>query len=591
MDDERLSQLQKLLDEERSARLAAEKQLEQISRSPGSEQSPIMAALARERLLLQALMRYVPDHVYFKDCDSRFIMLSDSLARLFRLDDAAGAVGKTDFDFFTREHAQQARDDELAIMASGQSITIEEMETWPDQPETWVSTTKVPLRDQFGEIVGTFGISRDITERKKAEQALRESEARFRHFFDRNSSVLLLTDPATGKIVAANAAATDYYGYPPGRLVGMSMSDINVMEMDSLLEEGRRALREECNFFYFTHRLATGEMRNVEVHLTPIESAGRLLLFSICHDITERRHAEDKLRMAAAVFTHAREGILITSPVGTIIEINEAFTMITGYRRDEVVGRNPSILSSGRHNKLFYAGMWRSLAERGQWYGEIWNRRKDGQIYPEMLTISAVRNAQGETLQYVALFSDITRIKEHERALELVAHYDALTGLPNRVLLADRLEHAMTQAARRGQRLAVAYLDLDEFKAINDRYGHEVGDRLLATVTGRMKQALREEDTLARVGGDEFVALMADQTEGPMANSTFDRLLAAASEPVYLGDLNLQVSLSLGITFYPQDRDVEADVLLSQADQAMYQAKIAGKNRYCLFVEEPVKSA
>ena len=587
--EEKIVLLQKQLEEERAARLDAERRLSELSLTLGSEQAHSQAELAGERLLLQALMRYVPDHIYFKDRDSRFILVSEAMAKLFGLNDTAGVIGKTDFDFFTQEHAQQARDDELVIMASGQSITIEEMETWPDQPETWVSTTKVPLRDADGTIVGTFGISRDITERKKAEQSLRESEARFRNFFDKNSSVLLLTDPATGKIVEANAAATDYYGYPPGRLVGMSMSNINVMAMDNLLEEGQRAIREECNFFYFTHRLANGEMRNVEVHLTPIESNGRLLLFSICHDITERRQAEAKLRMAAAVFTHAREGILITSPTGSIVDVNDAFTTITGYRREEVMGRNPSLLSSGRHDKAFYSGMWRALIERGQWYGEIWNRRKDGQVYPEMLTISAVRDVQGETLQYVALFSDITRIKEHERALEQVAHYDALTGLPNRVLLADRLEHAMTQAARRGQRLAVVYLDLDEFKLINDRYGHEVGDRVLTAVTARMKQTLREEDTLARVGGDEFVALLADHADGPMMNSTFTRLLAAAMEPVYLGDLNLQISASLGATFYPQERDVEADVLLSQADQAMYQAKLEGKNRYCLFLEGVVK--
>jgi diguanylate cyclase (GGDEF)-like protein len=200
-----------------------------------------------------------------------------------------------------------------------------------------------------------------------------------------------------------------------------------------------------------------------------------------------------------------------------------------------------------------------------------------------MLTISAVRDAQGTPQHYVALFSDITSIKQHEQQLEHIAHYDALTSLPNRVLLADRLSQAIAQAQRRSQRLAVAFLDLDGFKAINDNYGHEAGDQLLMAVATRMKQALREGDTLARLGGDEFVAVLLDLTDIEASVPMLTRLLAAAAQPVHVGDLILQVSASLGVTFYPQAKDLEADQLLRQADQAMYQAKLAGKNRYHVF--------
>ena len=248
-----------------------------------------------------------------------------------------------------------------------------------------------------------------------------------------------------------------------------------------------------------------------------------------------------------------------------------------------MLGRNPRILSSGLHDQPFFAALWRDLIGKGHWYGEIWNRRKDGAIYAEMLTISAVCDAQGHIQHYVALFSDITVLKEHERQLEHIAHYDVLTTLPNRVLLADRLQQAMAQAQRRDQQIAVTLLDLDGFKAINDGHGHETGDHLLMTVAAHMKQALREGDTLARLGGDEFVAVLIDLADIEACVPMLTRLLAAAAQPVSVDGVVLQVSASLGVTFYPQADEVDADQLLRQADQAMYQAKLAGKNRYHIF--------
>jgi diguanylate cyclase (GGDEF)-like protein/PAS domain S-box-containing protein len=307
-------------------------------------------------------------------------------------------------------------------------------------------------------------------------------------------------------------------------------------------------------------------------------------------DITERKQAEARLRQAASVFTHAREGIMITGANGEIVDVNEAFTRITGFERDEVLGRNPRLLSSGRHDKEFYDAMWRDLLEQGHWYGELWNRRKNGEIYPEMQTIGAVRDAAGNTQQYVALFSDITTLKEHEQRLEHLANYDALTTLPNRVLLADRLHQAMAQARRRGRWLAVAYLDLDGFKAINDTHGHDTGDRLLVGVAAHMKQALRDGDTLARLGGDEFVAVLLDVPDIEASVPMLARLVAACARPVHVDDRSLRVSASLGVTFYPQADEVDADQLLRQADQAMYQAKLAGKNRFHVFDAEQDRS-
>ncbi|MBF0168831.1 MAG: EAL domain-containing protein [Alphaproteobacteria bacterium] len=296
------------------------------------------------------------------------------------------------------------------------------------------------------------------------------------------------------------------------------------------------------------------------------------------------RHLRDAdARLASTVFMHAREGILVTDADGIIIDVNDAFTRITGYQRDEVIQRSPSLLKSGHHGAEFYEVMWRDLAEQGHWFGEIWNRRKNGEVYAEMLTISTVRDGRDKIRHYVGLFSDVTLQKEHERQLELIAHYDALTKLPNRVLLSDRLHQAMAQSLRRSQLLAVVYIDLDGFKAVNDSYGHESGDQLLVAVAARMKLALREGDTIARLGGDEFAAVLCDLADTASSLPVLSRLLEAADHPVHLGSLALHVSASIGVSYYPQAESVDADQLLRQADQAMYQAKLAGKNRYHVF--------
>jgi diguanylate cyclase (GGDEF)-like protein/PAS domain S-box-containing protein len=306
----------------------------------------------------------------------------------------------------------------------------------------------------------------------------------------------------------------------------------------------------------------------------------------LAQEVEQRRLAEEQLRLAASVFTYAREGISITDPQGIIIDVNEAFCDITGYSRAEVIGQNPRILQSGRHDAAFYQAMWNSLIQEGHWTGEVWNRRKNGDLLAELLTISAVKAENGQLLHYLALFSDISAQKAHEKQLEHIAHFDSLTNLPNRVLLADRLHQAMSLAQRRNQLLAVVYLDLDGFKDVNDTYGHDVGDQLLLLLALRMQHALRESDTIARLGGDEFVAVLMDLNSEAECPPLLERLLEAASEPMRRGGRELRVSASIGVAFYPQSEEINPDQLLRQADQAMYQAKLSGKNRYKLFDAE-----
>ena len=428
-------------------------------------------------------------------------------------------------------------------------------------------------------------------ERQRAQETLWASEERFRSLMESIPSMAVQGYSQDGAVVFWNQASQRLYGYSAAEAMGRNMLDLIIPH--GMRDGVAAAMR---------HSFATGDpipdgelvLQAKDGSPVPVFSSHALVrrfgrsseLFCLDIDLSERKQAQERLQLAANVFNHAREGILVTTADGTIIDVNQAFSRITGYTREEVLGKNPRILSSGRQGKAHYAAMWRDLVKDGHWYGEVWNRRKNGQIFAEMQTISAVYDDQGKLLQYVALFSDITSQKEHQQQLEHIAHFDALTGLPNRALLADRLHQAMAQATRRGQYLALAFLDLDAFKAINDSHGHDAGDHLLIALAARMKQTLREGDTLARIGGDEFVVVLADLNDATACQPLLVRLLEAAAQPVHVDQLTLCVSASLGVTFYPQADDVGADTLLRQADQAMYQAKLAGKNRYHIFDAE-----
>ncbi len=383
-----------------------------------------------------------------------------------------------------------------------------------------------------------------------------------------------------GHLLEVNETYCRMSGYSEQELLSMCVSDMEAAE--NTVAHIQNTITQGEDRFESGYRRKDGSILFVEVSIQyqPIED-GQFVVF--LRDIGERKQTEEKLHMAASVFTHAREGIMITTSDGAIIQVNDSFCEITGYSYDEVQGQNPRILSSGRQEKEFYTNMWLDLNNKGHWYGEIWNRRKNGEVYAVMQNISAIRDAQGNTRHYVALMSDITLIKEHEYELERSAHYDALTNLPNRTLLLDRLHQAIAQGRRRDQLLAVVFLDLDGFKTVNDNYGHLAGDQLLIAVANNMKQALREIDTIARIGGDEFVALLLDIGDIETGVPLLTRLLAAAAQPEQFDGITLQVSASLGVTFYPQAEDVDAELLIRQADQAMYQAKMTGKNRYYIF--------
>ncbi len=292
----------------------------------------------------------------------------------------------------------------------------------------------------------------------------------------------------------------------------------------------------------------------------------------------EKRTAAE-LRLYASVFTNAREGMIVTDGQTRIVAVNPAFTAITGYPADEVLGRTPSMLASGRHDRGHYQEMWAQLKIGGQWAGEIWNRRKDGSVYPEWLSITAVGGDPAAPAHYIGLFSDITERKEAEARIEHLAHHDLLTGLPNRALMSDRLDHAISHCRRQDTMLAVLFVDLDRFKVINDTLGHDVGDALLVEAAERCREIVRESDTVSRQGDDEFVILLSQLRSAQDARHVTHKLIDLLSRPYALGDHELTVTASIGIAVYPGDGDTASE-LMRNADGAMNRAKAEGRNRF-----------
>lgn len=303
-------------------------------------------------------------------------------------------------------------------------------------------------------------------------------------------------------------------------------------------------------------------------------------------DITEVKRAEEEIRIAATAF-ESQEGMLITDADQRILRVNAAFTRITGYSSEEVAGKSPALLKSGRHDAAFYAALWQSIAAKGSWHGEIWDRRKNGEVYPEWLTITAVKNGAGRVTHYVGTLTDITQRKAVEDEIKHLAFYDPLTRLPNRRLLLDRLQQALASSARSGRQGALLFLDLDKFKTLNDTLGHDKGDLLLQHVAQRLSSYIREGDTVSRIGGDEFVIMLSDlsttiEESATQAEIVGRKILSTLSQTYDLDGCPYQSTASIGITVFSNHQSTHFE-LLKQADLAMYEAKARGRNTLCFF--------
>ena len=444
-----------------------------------------------------------------------------------------------------------------------------------------VSVTISPIRNASGVIVGASKIARDISDRVRLASASQQLE-----LIVQSSDDAIIGKTLHGLVTSWNAGAERMFGYTSSEMVGAHIDRIippeRKIEEALILERLRNG--HAIDHFETIRLHKNGVEVYISVTISPIrDQSGQIIGASkIARDITQKRAAEQHLRLTSSVFTHTNEGIVITDAHGKILDVNDAFVRITGFDKSEVLGKLPLMFRSGRQGPEVVDALLNNLKLQDHCQGEVWSRRKDGEAYAGLLTISTVRDATGTVQNYVGIFADITALKLQQDRLEHVAHFDPLTDLPNRVLLTDRLNHAIAMARRNSHSIGILYLDLDGFKKVNDAHGHDVGDDLLVELAKRMKGALRSVDTIARMGGDEFVAILEDVQSTVLCVDLAQRVLQACAAPVEINAIPLQVSASIGVTLFPQDES-DAEQLLRHADQAMYEAKQAGKNRYQLF--------
>ena len=411
---------------------------------------------------------------------------------------------------------------------------------------------------------------------------------------DNANTSIILTDPEQ-RITYANPFTFKLFGFSLDFLLGKNPKVLSSGKTDASVIDD---LRNSIDLGYdwqgeLINRNSHGDDIHVDTKVASIkDDNGNVTHYiGIMNDVTERKsflkQLEEKnlkLSQLATVFSHAQEAIMLCSCDGKILDVNTSFTKITGYEANEVIGKTPRILNSGYHSASFYNQMWASIINDGHWHGEIRNRRKNGEIFVEYLTITTVRDESNNVLHYVSMFTDITIEKTQEEKLKYLAYYDLLTGLPNRRLLIDRLEKSISQCDRHKRLMCLAFIDLDGFKQVNDSYGHDEGDNLLIFISKKLSSNLRDTDTLARFGGDEFVALITDFNDLNDIHIILDRMITSSTSDFYTKDLTkINVSASIGATVYPQVEQADVKKLLHQADQAMYKAKSSGKNKYVIY--------
>ena len=546
-------------------------------------------ALLQEHDKQRAIIEHFPCGITLIDENLRVTRYNEQFRRLIGLPDEIFAGGAPDLQAILRIVADRGEygegDAEERFAAAMERINQRQPYSVELQRTdgTVLEIQRSPLPD--GGFVTSYT---DITERKRIEARMASLLDEQQLIFDNAHVGIALIKQRV--ILNCNRRMAEIFGFDrPEQLIGKS-TEVIFPTREDWLAMGEAAYRDLVERGYcdreMQHRRNDGQIIWCETSGRPLDPAtpqdGSIWVYA---DISERKRHEAELQLADTVFANTLEALLITDTAGVIVRVNRAFTDITGYGPEEVIGQTPRLMKSGRHNEDFYQEMWRKVLANGAWEGEVWDRRKNGEIYPKWLSITATRDAQGAVKNFVGCFSDISLRKATEERIQHLAHHDPLTGLPNRLLLRDRFNQMSERQKRSGKRLAFIFLDLDYFKRINDSLGHPVGDGLLIAAVGRLRMCLRDSDTLSRQGGDEFILLL-DDVEGPeavarIANKVQESLLP----PFDIGPHSLTTSASLGIALSPDDgRDF--DTLMQKADTAMYHAKESGRQTFSFFSPE-----
>jgi diguanylate cyclase (GGDEF)-like protein/PAS domain S-box-containing protein len=549
----------------------------------------LFADVARREEQFRSIVTQVPGAVFRARARGSIDFVSEAIEEITGVPAAELMRGETDaWSGMICAQDQELRRQVLRdALQSGRSYEVEYRIVDAHGKERWVLESGQPQRVPGEEGFWVDGIVSDISERKHNEMRIGALLAEQGAILDNVMFGVLFTRER--HIVSVNRRTEQLFGYPEGSMAGLPASSLFVSNGEHARAEGEFLpvlARGEDASHERQFRRRDGSLLWCLVSGSAIDpgrpEAGNVWVFA---DISERKQYEEKLRLSATVIEHIADGVMVVDMLGTIVTVNPAFTHITGFEAAEVVGRPWSVTRPGRDDQERYWAMWRQLNDTGFWRGELWSARKDGETFLEWLTVSTVRNDEGRVTHYVGVFSDITRLKESQEQLDYLAHHDPLTGLPNRLLFQDRLLHAIGRAAREGQQLAVMFIDLDRFKNVNDTLGHHVGDELLKQVATALGARLRDGDTLARLGGDEFIVLLENMDGSYGAGQVAVKMMALFEQPFTVAGHELFVTGSIGISLFPQDGE-DANLLVRNADVAMYQAKSRGRNGYQFYAKE-----
>lgn len=549
-------------------------------------------ALTKSEAQLASILRVSPVGVFRTDAQGLCVYVNERWCEIAHLSPEK-AMGEGWIEGVHPDDREKIFEEWNSSVAEKRPFYLEYRFGAPDTRVTWVLGQSIPERDSNDQITGHVGTITDITQRRETEKALQESEIKYARLLKELPGMAYRCrndEDWTAELISDGSL--ELTGYRASDIIGNTVISLGKLihpdDRDWLWERCQASLnaRIRCQNEY---RIITanGEVKWVWDQAQGIytDSGELVAIEGFISNITERKLAMEQLQLTAKVLANSREAIMITDAQKQIVSVNPAFEEMTGYRSDEVIGIPPSILSSGHHDAEFYKTINDLLLDYGYWSGEIWDRRKNGELYPSWLSITAVRNDDGKTCNYIGIASDISERKKAEDRINFLAHHDVLTGLPNRLLFRERLEQALVHARRQNHIVALLFLDLDNFKIINDSLGHLVGDKLLQEVSRILLECLREMDIIGRQGGDEFILGLKDLKDVHAIGFVVEKILNRLAKPINIDQHVLHTSASIGIAIYPNNGN-DFETLLRSADTALYHAKHHGRNTYNFFTEE-----